>query len=164
VPRVDNDKGLADLVDISASPKLNPAPPAHRTTITQPTPPQRHPSQRQLRSRRSPCPFRSARSCCGTGPTCPHQTMCPSPLTPAATQAERRSGSARSPHRRGWSHKQLNTRRHGHGAHRSTGPEKPGIPGRIQLPSPTGCRLLSFRKKASLGAASATSLAASSPR
>jgi hypothetical protein len=77
VPRVDNDKGLADLVDISASPKLNPAPPAHRTTITQPTPPQRHPSQRQLRSRRSPCPFRSARSCCGTGPTCPHQRCAP---------------------------------------------------------------------------------------
>jgi phospholipase C len=40
VPRVDNDKGLADLVDLSASPKLNPAPPAHGTTITQPAPPQ----------------------------------------------------------------------------------------------------------------------------
>jgi hypothetical protein len=44
VPRVDNDKGLADLVDLSGSPKLNPAPPAHGTTITQPTPPQPPPA------------------------------------------------------------------------------------------------------------------------
>lgn len=40
IARVDNDKGLADLVDTSSAPTLNPPPPAHGTTIVQPAPPQ----------------------------------------------------------------------------------------------------------------------------
>ncbi|WP_286157068.1 alkaline phosphatase family protein [Streptomyces sp. AA4] len=44
VPRVDGDHGLADLVDLSAGAKLNPPPPAHGTSITQPTPPKPTPT------------------------------------------------------------------------------------------------------------------------
>ncbi|TVT38144.1 hypothetical protein FNH05_24465 [Amycolatopsis rhizosphaerae] len=44
VPRVDEDKGLADLVDLSASPVPNPAPPAYGTAITQPEPPKPTPA------------------------------------------------------------------------------------------------------------------------
>ncbi|WP_427889218.1 alkaline phosphatase family protein [Kribbella sp. GL6] len=39
VPRVDNDKGLADLVNLSPGATLSPPPPNHGTTIVQPTPP-----------------------------------------------------------------------------------------------------------------------------
>jgi phospholipase C len=44
VPRLDDDPGLADLVDTSATAKINPSPPPFGTTITPPAPPKPTPA------------------------------------------------------------------------------------------------------------------------
>jgi Phosphoesterase family len=49
VPRVDDDHGLADLVDLNASPKrFNPAPPAFGSSIKMPAPPKPTPASHPL--------------------------------------------------------------------------------------------------------------------
>jgi hypothetical protein len=48
VPRVDQDAGLVDLVDLSANAVISPVPPAHGSTIIQPKPPKPTPPPKPL--------------------------------------------------------------------------------------------------------------------
>src|SRR5260370_42393976 len=71
VARVDNDPGLADLIDLSPHPpSFAPAPPASGTTITQPPTPQPAPAPSPPPPRRHPCHRQSGRCSSPTPPPC----------------------------------------------------------------------------------------------